>query len=424
MGFHVSQRSVEALKPPAKGTHSKVFYDDKAAGFGVRVSEAGVKSFVLNYSIAGRERRFTIGRWPEWSADAARKEAGELRVAINKGVDPLGDKQTARGENTMAELAKRYIDDYAKPNKRPKSIREDRRLLDKLIVPKLGRLCISAVKRIDVERLHNSLRATPFQANRVLSLLKKMFACALDWELRPDNPARKIKKFAERKRETWLSGEQLRALSGALDDYSEQDAANAIRLLIVTGSRPGEVIGATWPMFDLQRGIWTKPSHKTKQNKDEHVPLNPSALGILRRMAQHKTDVHLFPGRDPGTARTTLRNAWNQVCRAAGLANEYSVVGKRGKPLRRWKASIRAYDLRHSFASHLIQRNWSLELVGKLLGHVRPETTQRYAHVADAALRNVTNDFGAVLGPVEAVQEGQEGQEEGRARALGLTHAG
>jgi integrase len=254
------------------------------------------------------------------------------------------------------------------------------------------------VRRIDIERLHNSLKPTPYQANRVLSLLKKMFACAVDWELRLDNPARKIKKFHEDKRETWLSGEQLQVLSDALDDYPEQDAADALRLLIVTGSRPGEVLGATWPMFNLQRGVWTKPSHHTKQTKEEHVPLNPPALAILKRMAQHKTGIHLFPGREGDRrARTTLRNAWKQVCKAAGLATKYTVIGKRGKPLPRWKPSVRTYDLRHSFASHLIQRNKSLVLVGKLLGHTQSSTTDRYAHASDSSLRNVTNDFSEVL---------------------------
>jgi hypothetical protein len=150
--FHVSQRSVQALKAPAQGIHSKVWYDDKAPGFGVRVSEAGVKAFVLNDSVAGRERRLTIGRWPEWSADAARAEAATLRVEIDKGVDPLADRQTARAEDTLAELAGRYIDDYALPHKREKSVYDDRRMLNNIILPKLGRLRISAVKRIDIER--------------------------------------------------------------------------------------------------------------------------------------------------------------------------------------------------------------------------------------------------------------------------------
>jgi integrase len=131
----------------------------------------------------------------------------------------------------------------------------------------------------------------------------------------------------------------------------------------------------------------------------EHVPLSEAALRILRRMEQNKTGIYLFSGRDPGTARTTLRNAWRQVCKAAGLATEYSVIGKRGKPLRRWKPNVRVYDLRHTFASHLVSRGASLPLIGRLMGHTQPTTTARYAHVADSALRDVTNDFPEILPP-------------------------
>jgi integrase len=284
-------------------------------------------------------------------------------------------------------------------------------MLNNIILPTLSSLRISAIKRIDVERLHNSLKETPYQANRVLSLLKKIFACAVDWELRLDNPVRKIKRFHEDKRETWLSGDELQALSNALDDYPEQDASNALRLLIVTGSRPGEVLSAQWPQFNLQRGVWTKPSHHTKQKKEENIPLNPAALLILKRMAQHKTGIHLFPGREGDRqARTTLRNAWRQVCKAAGLATEYQVMGRRGKLLPRWKPNVRVYDLRHTFASHLISRNWSLQLVGKLLGHTQSPTTERYAHIADGALRNVTNDFGEVLVPQKQSKKAKKGE--------------
>lgn len=393
----ISQRSVEALKPPAKGSHSKVWYDDKATGFGVRVSEAGVKSFVLNYSVAGRERRATIGRWPEWSADAAREEARRLRVEIDKGVDPLREQETARGERTLADLADDYIDNYAVIHKREKSVYEDRRMLEKIILPKLGRLRVSAVDRRDIESLHNSQKATKYQANRVLALVSKMFTFAMNRKMRADNPAKGIPRFQEDKREAWFSAEQLQKFADALDAYPEQDAADALRLLIVTGARPHEVIGAEWPQFDLQRGIWTKTSHHTKQKKDDHLPLNPSALMILRRMWEDRTGPYLFPGRSPGTARTTLRNAWKQVCKTAGFATEYSVKGKRGKPLPRWKPTVRVYDFRHTFASHLVSRNISLLLVGKLLGHTQAATTYRYAHVADTALRDVTNEFSEVV---------------------------
>lgn len=406
MNTHITQRSVEAAKPPASGY--VILFDDKLDGFGIRVTAAGTKSFVLNYRLAnGDKRRFTIGSWPKWTADAARDEAAMVLLpAINKkGADPVRDKKARREEPKMTNLATDYLDQHATVKKREKSVYEDRRMLDKIILPKLGKSRVSAVSKRHVQSLHNSLRKTPYQANRVLALLSAMFTFAMEDNLRRDNPAKGIKRFQEPKRETWLTIDQLQALSDALDAYAEQDAANALRLLIVTGARPDEVLTATWPMFDLQRRIWTKPSHHTKEKKIEHVPLNNAALLILRRMAEHKADVvHLFPGREstdpdkPRGARTTLRNAWLQVCKSAGFVTPNKpVIGKRGKPLPRWKPTVRVYDLRHTFASHLVSRNWSLPLVGKLLGQVRPETTARYAHVSDGAQREVAMDFDNVI---------------------------
>ena len=410
MAFRINQRSVAALRPPDRGTHSKVFYDDATKGFGIRISEAGVKSFVLNYSIRGRERRCTIGRWPEWSADAARKEAGELRTKIDKGIDPLHEKALERGEPLVTDLAEDYLKDYAVPHKRAKSVYHDKRMLKKYILPRLGKLRVSAVGKRDIELLHNSLRMTPYQANRVLALLRKMFA--FGGRIGADNPARSgkegIEPFHEDKRETWLSLEQLHALGKALDEYGDQDAADAIRLLILTGARESEVLKAEWPQFNLKRGVWTKPSHHTKQKKIEHLPLNKGALRLLLRMHEERGGTCLFPGREQRKgviegrrderARATIRRPWTQVCKAASLATEYHIKGKRGKMLSRWRPNVRIHDLRHSFASHLVSGGASLYLVGKLLGHTRSETTERYAHCEDAALRRVTDGFGNVLG--------------------------
>jgi integrase len=402
--MHIDQTRVKAAKPPASGYI--ILFDDKIEGFGLRVTAAGTKSFVLNYRVRGDKRRYTIGKWPKWTADAARDEAANVLLpAINKkGADPVRDKKALREEPKMADLATEYLDQHATIKKREKSVYEDKRMLNNIVLPKIGKLRVSAVTRRNVESLHNSLRKTPYQANRVLALLSKMFTFAMDGELRTDNPAKGIERFHEDKRETWFSREQLQAFALALDKYPEQDAADALRLLIVTGARPSEVMGATWLMFDLERGIWNKPSHHVKEKKPEHMPLNPTAVMIQRRMAKRKTGLHVFPGRDPKAARTTLKNAWRQVCKSAGFATKYSVMGKRGKPLPRWKANVRVYDLRHTFASHLISRNWSLQLVGKLLGHTQAATTERYAHVADAALRNVTNDFDGVLALPETAQ--------------------
>ncbi len=178
------------------------------------------------------------------------------------------------------------------------------------------------------------------------------------------------------------------------DSYADQGAADALRLLILTGAREGEVLGATWEQFDLKRGTWTKPSHHTKQKRTEHTPLSTPAVDILKRMAKANNGPHLFPGRMGDHARVTLHRPWIQVCKAAGLASEYRISGKR-RELIRWKPSFHVHDLRHTSASHLVSKGESLHIVGNLLGHTQPQTTARY--LADAALRDAANRFGSII---------------------------
>ncbi|HYX68758.1 MAG TPA: Arm DNA-binding domain-containing protein, partial [Terriglobales bacterium] len=145
MSVHISQTTVKKLRPPSNG--NRIYYDDEIDGFGARVTEGGAVSFILNYYIHGRERRYTIGRWPEWSADAARAEAVELRAAIRKGADPLQQKALSRSEPQVSDLAAEYIEKHALPHKRPTSVRNDRQMLDRLILPSLGKFRVTAVGR-------------------------------------------------------------------------------------------------------------------------------------------------------------------------------------------------------------------------------------------------------------------------------------
>jgi integrase len=380
----ISERTVKSLSLPEQG--NSIHYDDELTGFGVRITAAGAVAFILNYRVAGRERRITIGRHPEWSAEAARTEALNLKHEIRNRRDPLVAREKEHGEPLFADLARDYMEIYALKNKRASSVRNDRQMLERIILPKLGRLRVIAVGQRDIEILHGSLKATPYRANRVLSLLSKMFNLAIEWKLRADNPAKNVERYHEDTRETWLDMGQLRRLEAALTRYPDPEAADALRLLILTGARTGEVLKAEWPQFDLERGVWTKLSHHTKQQKIEHVPLSRVALVILRDMAKRSSTSHLFPGKHG--ARVTLRRPWMQVLRSAGLAD---AVEKNGK--RVWKPKVRIHDLRHTFASHLVSRGESLHKVGKLLGHTSPQTTARYAHVDDRALRDTTNNF-------------------------------
>jgi integrase len=149
--------------------------------------------------------------------------------------------------------------------------------------------------------------------------------------------------------------------------------------LILTGARRGEVLSAKWEDFDLRRGVWTKPSHHTKQKKTEHLPLNGVALKLLIDMKASAKTEYLFPG-EPGQPVKEIKKFWGSVCKTAKVKD------------------ARMHDLRHTFASLLVQRGVSLPIVGKLLGHTQVTTTARYAHHAHDSLRDASDQFAGLIG--------------------------
>jgi integrase len=167
-----------------------------------------------------------------------------------------------------------------------------------IINPRLGKLRLAAVNTRDIEGLKAMLQATPYRANRGLALLSHMFGKGMEWKWVKENPVRGVERYQEHKRERWLNDDELKKLHETLDKYPDQRAANAIRLIALTGSRKGEVLKATWEQFDLDRGVWTKPSHHTKQKKLEHIPHSEAVLTLLRGMKPQDATGPPFPGRD------------------------------------------------------------------------------------------------------------------------------
>jgi integrase len=361
-------------------------------GFGVRITAGGAIDFVYNYRIHGRQRRIKIGSYPAFTPAQARNKAQQLRNAVEGGKDPLAQRQSDHEAPTIADLVRDYLRDADVLKKRASTLRNERQMLSMIVTPTLGTHKVQAINRTDVAKLHKSLEATPYRANRVLALLSTVFTYAVREGYRIDNPAKGVKKFHEERRNRWLTEEELERLSTALIAYTDQTAANCIRLLLLTGARENEALTATWSEFDLGRGIWTKPSHHTKQKRTEHVALSDAALELIKSMAKGRTGEHLFPGANGNGSRVTIRRPWVQVCRAAGLVQELRLKGKR-REIVRYKPTLRIHDLRHNFASYLVSSGVSLHIVGKLLGHTQPQTTARYAHLADSPLREAANKF-------------------------------
>jgi integrase len=398
MANRLVEQTIKRMKPPEENHY--IEWDSEIPGFGARITAAGVVSFILDYRIYGRQRRYTIGRYPELTATAARAEAGALRTKIRAGHDPMEERNQMRGEPTLDNLVIAYKESEGFQRLRPHTRRDYERMLDKIISLKLGNHRLKAIGKRDIEGLHASLKATPYQANRALALLSKMFNFAIEGKMVVENPAKGVSKFTEEKRENWLSVDQIQKFREALDEYKDQSAANCLRLLLLTGSRAGEALRAEWKEFDLTRGVWTKPSHHTKQKKTEHVPLSVPALDLLKSMKPRNATGPLFPGREredkKNHHRVSLKRPWLQACKAAGLVEKIQVKGKR-RMVTRYRPTVRLHDLRHSYASHLVSNGVGLQVVGKLLGHVQASTTMRYAHIQDEALRAATNQLATII---------------------------
>src|SRR5260370_29561406 len=197
---------------------------------------------------------------------------------------------------TIAELAERFLAEHAEVKRKSSTAAEYKRLLDKIILPALGKRKVADVTRADITKLHHAKRAAPYQANRVVAVLSKMCNLAERWGLRQDgsNPCRHVEKFAERKRERMLSPAELARLGDALTAYDGSPyAIAAVKLLVFTGARLGEVLGLRWEWIDFERGEARLPDSKTGA-KTLHLP--PPALAVLSGLARLEGNPHVIVG--------------------------------------------------------------------------------------------------------------------------------
>lgn len=386
-GNKLTKRFVESIKPPNEG--EILVWDSEIRGFGVRVFPTGRKTYFVQYrNQLARTRRKKIGVHGIITAEQAREEAKKLLGDVAKGEDPSNKFQRSKIKPNMEALAHEYLELYAKNNKRAKSVRNDSHMIFEVILPKIGSRKLEEITSHDLQKLHRELGKTPYLANRVRSLLSKMFNLAKDWGWCENNPAMSIEKYQEEKRDRWLNDEELNRLWEALDCHPQNLTAYVFKFLLLTGARKGEVLNATWDQFDLAQGVWTKPSHLTKQKKKEHLPLSEKALQVLQEIKNlnTKNSPYIFPGRIEGKPLQEIKTFWKTVLKEAKLEN------------------VRIHDLRHTHASHLVSSGLSLSIVGKLLGHTQASTTQRYAHLADGPLRAAAEVFGKKVGKLGEVK--------------------
>jgi integrase len=386
----IGLREVRALKP------GEQVWDAAVPGFHARRQKDAV-AYVLFYRTSeGRQRWHTIGRHgAPWTPDTAREEAQRLLGEKVRGADPAADKQARRKAVTMAELCDRYWSAViagrilvrgGKP-KKPSTLATDRGRIEGHIKPLLGQLHVTGITRSDIEKFMHAvaegesakrsktkslgvsiIRGGRGTASRTVGLLGAMLSYAVEQGLRPDNPASRIRKFAENKRERRLSDAEYAKLGTAVRKGEAAGvwpaAIACVRLLALTGWRRGEALGLRWGEVDLARRTAALPDTKTGRSLR---PLSHPACDVLRGLPR-------------------LGNLVFPATRGDGGMNGFSKIWRRIARLSQLPADITPHVLRHSFASLAADLGYSEPTIAALVGHKGQTMTSRYVHSADAVL--------------------------------------
>jgi integrase len=392
MRERINERLIRRLRenPPKAGvngqTVSDIVWDSDPKGFGVRITSGGALAFILRYVLDGRERRMTIGAYPDLSPSAAREEAVRLRGLIVAGQDPLADREDRRRAPTVDQLCTRYVQEHLRVHNKPSTIEGFERLVEAHIRPKLGAIKARALSRDDVARFHRGMAETPRQANQALAVLSKMMRCAEAWGLRPDgsNPCRLVKRFPEVKRERFYSDTELQAIGAAISELLRdgevfEGSAHAIFLLAFTGCRTGEILGLRWADVNLGGGYFMIRDGKTG---DRRQVIGESQARMFKHIQQKHPGEWVVWSADNHKPLSywTLEGDWRRIRERAKLHD------------------ARLHDLRHTVGTYAAGIGANAFQVRDLLGHRTMAMTGRYVGKDTSPLLALSDSVGKRIG--------------------------
>lgn len=377
---HLTKRLIKSLEYEGINNARYVVWDDKLTGFGVRVYPSGLKAYVLLFRIEGRQRQFTIGKCESLTLAQARKRATKHLVGIGEGSDPLNDRTARAQAPTVKALCNMYKQDH--PGDERKSWKENQSRIDRHLSAWANHKVVN-ISTADISVLHRRVgAATPYEANRLLALLSKMFSLAEQWGFVPPghvNPCRGIKKYPEQSRDRWVTPEEMPRLAKAIECEKDLYVQAAIWLYIFTGMRKSEVLSLKWTNVDLLANQITLSGENTKSGRSLYLPMSKPVIDIFHALTRREGNPHVLPGRIQGSHLININKAWGRIKTKAKLED------------------VRLHDLRRTVGSMLAQSGASLHLIGKVLNHANTSTTAIYAHFAQDQVREALDNHGEAI---------------------------
>lgn len=357
--INFTKANLEQLTAPTEGR--LYVHDTKEPGLLVQITNSGRKTFQLYKKHLGKPVRVTIGQWPDWTIEQARKRAREIKVELSNGENPNDKLKQQRQEMTFDYLFKEYLERHAKVKKR--TWKEDQRQYDQY----LGQLAskrLSAITRKDIASLHSRIgKEAKTAANRCLALLSSVFGRAIEFGLWEGlNPCLGVKKFPEQSRDRFLSADELSRFFVALEQEPNRTTRDFFLVALLTGARRANVLSMRWSDIDLKNQAWR--IQETKNGIPQTVPLVGPVTEILQERRKTTSSIFVFPGRKSSSGHLEEpKRGWKRICKAAGIEG------------------ARIHDLRRTMGSWQAKTGASLPIIGKSLNHKSVSTTSIYARL-------------------------------------------